>query len=199
MLSRIARARTALQLSVVAVPAALALTLTIACADAAATEPAASGDSPGAPVPGQVPGPVVGRWTSGRVSTLGFWNTQTGNYLGAANGLSILFAFEADGRYTMQVYVLLRNYGCVTEAWTELRGTVAFDGDTFATRPTAGRYKGTDSCVASKNFDRAATAAELADERRTHYWSFEPNATDGKTYLMIGRARESRSFFSRDP
>jgi hypothetical protein len=181
---------------------AAAAALSAACADASATGPDGSSGSPdgsGSGSGGNVPSSIVGSWKAGTISSLGFWDTHTGDYLGTAGGIAIFFKFQPNGGYTMQLYVMTRSYGCVTEAWTQLQGTVTFDGDgTFVTHPTVGRYKASDNCIARNNFDRAATSAELDGQRLTHYWSFEVNQTDGKTYLMIGRSPDTRSFFSRD-
>lgn len=190
--------------------------LVAACTDTTATEPGtpSAPPAPGAPngTPGTtpngasnggtssstVPTSLLGDWRAGTISMLSFWNSHTGDYVGAASGYSVFFSFQADGKYTMNVYFMTRSYGCVTEGWTELRGTAQFGANgTFVTHPTTGRYKGSDNCVARMNFDRAATSEELAGQRKTYYWSFETNATDGKTYLMLGSDPDARSYFQR--
>ena len=129
---------------------------------------------------------MVGDWKAGTISMLGFWDNHTGDYVGATSGLAIFFTFEPNGEYSMLLYVLQRPLAwCVTQAWTELRGTVEFDGGTFVTNPTVVRYKASDNCSSENNFDRAATTDELLDERRTYYWAFEPDEY-GKTYMRIG-------------
>jgi len=163
------------------------LALVTACSDSSSTAPDGPPGAPG----GSIPDSVVGNWKAGTISMLGFWDTHTDDYLGAANGYAVFFTFEGDGTYKMFVYFLLRSYGCVAETWTEMNGTATFGDGTFVTRPTTGRYKAADTCNAAHNFERAATADELAENRTTFYWAFEPDE-DGKTYLRIGFDLENR-------
>jgi hypothetical protein len=143
-----------------------------------------------------VPGSFVGDWSAGTISLLSFWDNHTGDFLGTTGGQAIFFTFQPNGEYSMFLYVLQRPLAwCNVQGWTELRGTVTFDGATFVTHPTVGRYKGSNNCAESDNFDRPATAGELAAEERTYHWAFEPNA-DGKTYLRIGRDPSNREYWS---
>ena len=181
--------------------------LLAACVDVAPTEPGAS-DAPPAPTAptapatsgSAIPSQFVGDWTAGTVSLLSFYDSHSGAYQGTTGGLSISFRFKPNGEYVFYLYVLQRPTAwCTREAWTELRGRVAFDGDRFVTRATSGRFKGSNNCAASENFDRAATAAELAERSTTYHWYVSSN-DDGKTYLRIGQDLSNRdhwSYFSR--
>ena len=154
---------------------------------------------PSGPAPGAtVPAPVIGSWKAGTVSLLSFWNSHTGDFIGTTGGLAIFFTFEPNDGYSMLLYVLQRPLAwCNVQAWTELKGTARFENGTFVVTPTSGRYKGSNNCAESGNFDRAATPDELQAERKTYWWSFEIDARDGKTYLRLGPDAEDRSWFSR--
>ncbi len=180
--------------------------LLAACVDVAPTEPDApdvpssptTPTTPGSPAtPGStVPSQFVGDWTAGTVSLLSFYDSHSGAYQGTTGGLSISFRFKPNGEYVFYLYVLQRPLAhCTREAWTELRGRVTFEGDRFATRATWGRFKGSNNCAASENFDRAATAAELAERSTTYHWYVSSNE-DGKSYLRIGQDLSNRNYWS---
>jgi hypothetical protein len=157
----------------------------------------ADNDSGGPEPGGYVPGSVVGNWKFGTISMLSFWDDHTGDYIGTASGVAVFFIFAPDGRFTELVYVLARNYGCVTQTWTEMEGTVNFGSDTFDAAPKSGRYRASDSCIERNNFERPMNVDELAGAHRTFLWRFETNPNDGKTYLMVGHDADTWSSFER--
>jgi hypothetical protein len=179
-------------------PSLVALLLAACGGDNSATGP--GDDNPGDPngqPGGRVPSELVGDWKFGTISMLSFWDDHTGDYLGSASGVAVFFTFKPNGRYTQLVYVLARNYGCVTQTWTEMQGAVDFAGGSFETEPTAGRYKASDNCIGRNNFERPMTAGELAGVQRTFLWRFEANPNDGKRYLMVGHNADTWSSFQR--
>ena len=171
---------------------ALALIALAACSDSSGPGENWSGEG------GHVPSSVEGDWKFGTISMLSFWDDHTGDYVGTAGGVAVFFQFEPNGTYTHQVYVLVRNYGCVQQTWTEMRGTVDFSESTFLATPKQGKYKASDTCVERNNFQRAMTSAELADRRYEYLWKFERNPNDQKTYFMVGHDEETWSHFRRE-
>ena len=170
---------------------ALALIALAACSDSSGPGDSWAGEG------GHVPSSVQGDWKFGTISMISFWDDHTGDYLGTAGGVAVFFEFEPNGTYKHYVYVLVRNYGCVTQSWTEMRGTVDFSETTFLATPKQGKFKASDNCNDRYNFQRAMTSAELAERRREYLWKFEQNPNDGKTYLMVGHDAQTWSHFQR--
>lgn len=63
------------------------------------------------------------------------------------------------------------------------------------TFPTSGRCKASNNRATGENFDRAATAGELAERSTTYYW-YDSTDEYGKTYLRIGEDRDDREYWS---
>jgi hypothetical protein len=80
--------------------------------------------------------------------------------------MSDQYDFAADGTFREYVYIYTQSYGCRTQVWVEMQGRVQFDATTFTKRVTAGRFKTSDTCAASRNFDRAMTRRRRASARR---------------------------------
>jgi hypothetical protein len=142
-------------------------------------------DTPSTPPPSE----LEGDWRFGTISFTNFFGDQ-GQYIGNAGGVAVSFDFNKDGTFRQQVYINQRNYNCVTQAWTEMTGTTTFDATTFKTHVTKGRYKASDTCNSSFNFDRSMSGDERDSNSRTYTWKFgknEGNSEDTKTYLMISQ------------
>lgn len=131
------------------------------------------------------PQELKGDWQFGLASFTNFWTDQ-GAYVGNAGGTSVYFTFEDDGTYKQLVYITQRQYACNLQTWTETKGTVKFEGNKFTVHPQIGRYKASDTCLTTNNFDRAMTDDERKERTETYVWRWETNPNDGKTYLMIG-------------
>ena len=168
--------------------AALATSAALATA-CAATDEVAGPDGP--PVAGSVPAEFVGGWRYGEISPTNFWDDHTGVYSGNAYGMSHQYVFESGGTFKEYVYVYTQTYGCRTQAWVEMSGTVRFDGATFTTAVASGRFKTTDTCSASHNYDRAMTAAERGERSATTAYAAGTDGS-GATYLEILEARFAR-------
>lgn len=119
-----------------------------------------------------LPEGLVGRWRYGVVSSTNFWNDHTGVYAGNAYGISDYYDFAANGTYKRLTYIYTNSYGCQTQVWTEMQGTLTADDERFTLYPTQGRYKVADNCAASRNYTRPMTAAELT-ERQGDVWVWE--------------------------
>ena len=178
--------------------AALATLCALAACDAAsATAPdEGPGDSgnagdPGTPGSGGVPSALVGGWRSGSVSPTNFWNDHTGVYSGNAYGMSDHYEFARNGTYKEYVYLYTQSYGCRTQVWVEMEGTVRFDATSFTTTVARGRFKASDTCAASRYYDRAMTAAEARERSKRSEYAVRSDEA-GKTYLEILDGRYQR-------
>ena len=178
--------------------AALALALA-ACGDPTeSTAPEGGSGANGSPggssgnSGGVVPSSVVGAWRYGSISPTNFWNDHTGTYSGNAYGMSDHYAFERDGSFKEYSYIYTQSYGCRTQAWTEMSGTVRFGATTFSKTVTRGKFKVADSCAASRNYERAMTAAEAAERSKSYEYALRSDAA-GKTYLQILDGRYDRA------
>ena len=158
----------------------------------APSTPAPSTPAPATPAPSSVPSAVVGAWRYGAISPTNFWNDHTGVYSGNAYGMSDQYDFAADGTFREYVYIYTQSYGCRTQVWVEMQGRVQFDATTFTKRVTTGRFKTSDSCAASRNFDRAMTAAEANERSKSATYAVRADGS-GKTYLEILDARYDRA------
>lgn len=188
--------------------AAAALLLLAACAADSATAPGASPDAaagtpPGTPAPAPAgdasrpPSSIVGAWSYGALSMIDYQNASTGAPIGNAFGTSVLFKFTADGRYEESIYIEATTYNCHTKLFIYNAGTVKFGGAEFRVYPTTGRVRSSDTCNAQFNYDRADDIARKQGDRFS--WAFEKNASDGRTYLMIGVDGDMRNRASFRP
>lgn len=172
---------------------AVALGLLTACSGGGSS--ASPGGGGGGGQAGSTPAPLVGAWKYGTASFTNFWGHQ-GEYIGSGGGTSVRFEFGPDGTYTQQVFIARRNYSCLTETWTESRGTLTFADGALAIHPEAGRYMAADNCIPRNNFDRPMSPQELVDFSKTFLWKFEVNPIDQKEYLMIGFDEQTWSHFA---
>lgn len=166
------------------------LTLTACAADATGPDDAIDGPGDG-PSDGNVPAEIVGTWRYGSVSATNFWDDHTGMYAGNAYGMSDQYVFAANGTFTEHVYIYTQSYGCRIQAWVETSGGVTFDGESFTTQITSGRFKTIDTCASSNNKDRAMTAAERTERSKQTSYSLRSDA--GKPFLRILDGRYDRA------
>ena len=131
-----------------------------------------------------LPAALAGTWVYGNISPTNFWNSHTGQYAGNAYGFADYLALQANGTYTRLVYIYSNVYGCQTQVWTEMKGTLTADGEAFTLYPTQGRYKVADNCAASRNYERPMTGSEVANKQgETFTW--ERTQQNGKTYILV--------------
>ncbi|SEK52514.1 hypothetical protein SAMN05444354_101788 [Stigmatella aurantiaca] len=143
-------------------------------------------ETPSSPPPSE----LKGDWKYGTASFTNFFGDQ-GEYIGSGGGTAVYFDFNEDGTFKQQVYFNIRNGYCVTQSWTEMTGTATFDATTFTTYVTKGRYKASDTCNSSFNFDRSMTEQERKTNSSAHLWTIgknEINPDDPKTYLKIRKS-----------
>jgi hypothetical protein len=162
-------------------------------APAPASGSAAGGGSSGAGTPAS----VLGAWIFGVFSPTDFYNASNGQYIGNAYGTSVVFRFTADGKYEQTVLIHSTVHSCRTQVYVYNKGTVRFNGGEFRVYPTSGRVRSSDTCNASFNYDRADDIARKQGDRYT--WSFQRNAGDGKTYLMVGVGDDATALSSFRP
>ena len=164
--------------------------LCIACVDPTAPD-AGNADGGSTPPAGSVPAALVGNWRYGSVSPTNFWDDHSGVYAGNAYGFSDIYAFNRDGTFKENVYIYTQSYGCKTQAWVEMSGTVTFDAAAFTLHVAKGRFKTTSPCSASQNFDRDMTESERTERSKTTTYSLQTGA--GAPYLMILDGRYDRA------
>lgn len=103
-----------------------------------------------------VPVELVGAWHHGSVSSINFYNPNTGSW---ANGYGegLFYSFKADGTFEYGWQVYANTYGCSSRALVYRKGTVTVDPATSTIKvyTTYARIHSEDNCVASSNYDRA--------------------------------------------
>ena len=189
-----------------AIAAALLLAAAACTADAATApdggETPATPSTPGAQSPGgtqdtggKPPSTVLGSWVYGALSMNDYYNASNGTYVGNGYGTSVLMKFTADGKYEQTIYIQATTYNCHTKVFIYNAGTVKWGATEFRVYPTSGRVRSSDTCNAAFNYDRPDDIARKQGD--VYSWAFERNASDGKTYLMIGPngTTENRSSF----
>ncbi len=169
-------------------PAALT-SLAAGCAVEDATGPDGGGTDGG--TGGSVPAALVGSWRYGVISPTNFWNDHTGVFSGNAYGMSDHYVFNRNGTFKEYTYIYTQSYGCRTQVWVEMNGGVDFDDATFTTEVTGGRFKVSDSCSSSRNYDRAMTDAERRERSKTRPYAARTDGS-GATYLEILDGRYDR-------
>ena len=135
---------------------------------------------------GQVPARLVGSWRYGAISPSNFWSDHGSTYSGNAYGFSDQYEFSRDGRFKEWTYIYTQSYGCLTQVWTYMEGTVMVSGSTITKYANRGRYKVQDTCSASRNFDRPMSVADLEQQQAKEYdWGMEEDGYTGERYLRI--------------
>ena len=183
-----------------AIAAALLLAGVACTADAAtapdggetpATPPSSTPGTPGSTAPPNIPG----SWVYGVLSATDYYNASNGSYIGNGYGTSVLMKFTADGKYEQSIYIEATTYNCHTKVFIYNAGTVKWGATEFRVYPSTGRVRSSDTCNAAFNYDRPDDIARKQGD--VYSWAFERNASDGKTYLMIGPngTTENRSSF----
>jgi hypothetical protein len=185
--------------------AAALLVSAAACATDSATGPDAGPDGGGSNAGGggggsstngsRPPASVLGTWAYGSLSTIDYYNASNGAHIGNGYGTSVLFKFTADGKYEQTIYISSTVYSCRTDVFIYNEGNVKWEATQFRVYPTKGRVRSSDTCNARFNFDRDDDIKSKQGD--LYSWAFERNASDGKTYLMIGvdGNTETRSSF----
>jgi hypothetical protein len=133
-----------------------------------------------------VPSQLAGNWMYGSISPTNFWDDHTGQYSGNAYGFSDYVILSGNGTYERYIYIYTQYYSCRTQAYTVHRGTVTVSASAIAYYPQRGKYKVTDTCVSSRNYERNMTSEEVHDAQGES-WDWElGTGSNGQTVLLLG-------------
>ncbi|HVK03449.1 MAG TPA: hypothetical protein VM490_08235 [Armatimonadaceae bacterium] len=147
----------------------------------------------GAPQVAKAPASLIGpTWRSTRISASTFWS-QSGAYVGDGAQQATMITFNPDGTYKLHGYSQSRAGDWGLQAYTWEEGKASFDGDLVVLRPTGGKYKGVDTKLAHKNFERAMTADEMRANVRLYRWQMTD--ADGKPVLKMGNGSSDQATF----
>lgn len=102
------------------------------------------------PAAAQGGGPLVGRWTNGRVSMIQYQNAYTGAPA-PTNGSTFAYEFHADGTYSFTGLLQSVMYQCTTAIFSNETGTYSVAGNAVSLRPEKNPYKMTNNCAPSSN------------------------------------------------
>jgi hypothetical protein len=94
---------------------------------------------------------------------------------------------QRDGTYKEYVYIYTQSSGCRTQVWVEMSGSVRFDDETFSTEVGRGRFKTSDTCAASRNFDRAMTESERRERSKTRAYALRSDGSGAYLQILDGR------------
>jgi hypothetical protein len=85
-------------------------------------------NTPKTEVPSEMLTPANKYWTLGTVSSVNFYDTNSGyyNYVKNGGGVVVFLKFKEGGYFEGLVYVVVNSYGTETETWTSYEGTVEF-------------------------------------------------------------------------
>lgn len=105
-----------------------------------------------------LPAELVGRWHTGSVSSINYYNPSTGQWA-APSGTGAAYVFDAEGYYEESGILQSSVYGCTTTLYFYKVGTVALetgaDGlTTLHLYPGHSRTKSEDNCNARFNFEK---------------------------------------------
>jgi hypothetical protein len=100
-----------------------------------------------------VPAQLVNTWKTGTVSSVNFYNPNTGSW-GPPSGVGMFFKFTPDGYYEKGVLLQSSLYGCTMTFFAYNKGTMTVEGDKIVLYPTYGRIKSIDNCVESNNYEK---------------------------------------------
>lgn len=109
----------------------------------------ADGATPQA-APAAVGGSLVGRWRSGSVSSMNFYNPATGHWA-APSGAGTAYAFEPDGTYTQTGLLQTSMYGCTTTFFSWSTGKYTVKGNQLTLNESGASGKFTNTCNPSSD------------------------------------------------
>lgn len=138
-----------------------------------------------------VPQQLVASWTTGTISSINFFNTNTGAW-SAPSGVGIFYKLTQDGYYEKGVLLQSSLYGCTTTFYAFNKGTVNLEANKIVLYPTYGKIKSEDNCVQDNNYEKADN---LATE--TIYWELGVDEF-GNEVLWLRYENGSPSAFYRN-
>src|SRR5262245_32622500 len=98
------------------------------------------GDPPDPGVGTGVPSWAVGTWHYGSVSSVNFFNPNSGSW-GTPSGEGMFYHFSADGKYEKGYMIQSTLYNCTMTVLFYSSGKITADGSQLSLRMTYGRMK----------------------------------------------------------
>lgn len=95
-------------------------------------------------------GAYLGRWSTGRISTIQYENRVTGAPA-PTSGNRFAYEFKEDGTYEFTGLMQNTVYHCTNLVFSRETGTYTVEGDTLSLRPQRNPYKMTNNCAPSSN------------------------------------------------
>jgi hypothetical protein len=128
-----------------------------------------------------VPSELSGEWLLGTVSSVDFYNPNTGTW-GNPSGSGLFYKLNRDGTFNYGFREHVTNQSCETDLFIFKKGTVAVKGATFTLYPTSGQ-KHYQDCTGSSSEDRPLSANELSPDAYT--WSVVSDQTDPAKQTLV--------------
>lgn len=94
--------------------------------------------------------PVLGRWTSGRISTIQYRDAYTG-ISKPPSGNHFAYEFRRDGTYTFTGLIQSTVYHCTSSMFAQETGRYRMSGSTLSLEPEKNPYKLVNNCAPSSN------------------------------------------------
>jgi hypothetical protein len=105
--------------------------------------------------------PMMGRWTSGRVSMIQYQDAWTGAYK-PPSGSHFAYEFRPDGTYTFIGLMQSTIYNCTTSMFSQETGTYEFENGIVSLHPRKNPYRMTNNCAPSSNREAPGKLIERA-------------------------------------
>lgn len=159
-------------------------------------EAAHSGASQQAAVPvrnvsaGSVSGELLGKWGTGRISTIQYKNSVTG-VAAPTSGSRFQYEFKPDGTYDYTGLIQTTMYNCTNATFAHETGTYSVQNGVVAIRPQNNPYQMTNSCAPSSN--KTAPGKLINKDYR-----FRISQENGRATLELIGADGSSSTFRRE-
>jgi hypothetical protein len=126
---------------------------------------------------GSLPAELLGTWTHGSISALGFYSPTTGTF-GPPSGEGTFYTFNADGSYEMGGLLQTSLGSCSTDAYTDMTGNATAAGGTLSLNPASGTTHWTHSCDSSAD---STVPAVLAP----HAYPYQLATENGQSVLYL--------------
>ena len=103
----------------------------------------------------------LGRWSTGRVSTIQYRDSVTGAPA-PTSGNNFAYDFKPDGSYSYTGLIQSTIYNCTTSVFSQENGKWTFEDGILRVRPISNPYKMTNSCAPSPNKEAPGKLIERA-------------------------------------
>lgn len=148
-------------------------------------------NTPKTEVPQEMLTPEGKYWTLGTVSSINFYDTNSGyyNYVKNGGGVVVFFKFKPGGYFENLVYVVANSYGTEAETWTSIEGTVEFTTvkgvPVFKTHATKGTYRiKKNGQVTSRSVPAEDLTGQLSNTYLWEKWA-NPNNPTKPHFLLV--------------